>query len=97
MPKVPTNKLEPGMKLARPVTKGNMVLLSKDTELTKTLIRKIQDMETGSVYIDDPSQHSIPKDEALAQLDQRFKNVENRPYMNLLKKVVREHIEGLYD
>lgn len=97
VPKVPVDKLEPGMNLARPVTKGNIVLLSKDTKLTETLIKKIQDMEINGVYIDGPSQQDIPKDEALAQLDRRFKNVEDRPYMNMLKKLVKEHIEGLYD
>ena len=85
------------MNLARPVTKGNIVLLSKDTKLTETLIKKIQDMEINGVYIDGPSHQDIPKDEALAQLDRRFKNVEDRPYMNMLKKLVKEHIEGLYD
>ncbi len=97
MRKIPIDKLEPGMKLARSITKGNMVLLSKDTELAETLIRRIQNIGVDSVYIYGPSQQSIPKDEALTQLEERFKNIENRPYMNLLKDVVREHIEGLYD
>ena len=97
MPKVSADKLDPGMKLARPVTVGNMVLISKDIELTETLIKKIQDMEINGVYIDGPSQQSISKDEALAQLDRRFKKVEDKPYMNVLKKLVKEHIEGLYD
>jgi hypothetical protein len=97
VPRVPADKLEPGMKLARPVIKDNMILLSKDTELTEMLIKKIQDMEINGVYIDGPCRQSIPKDETLAQLDRRFKNVEDRPYMNVLKKLVKEHIEGLYD
>ena len=54
-------------------------------------------MEINGVYIDGPSQQSISKDEALAQLDRRFKKVEDKPYMNVLKKLVKEHIEGLYD
>ena len=85
------------MKLARPVIIGNMILISKDIELTETLIKKIQDMGINGVYIDGPSQQSISKDEALAQLDRRFKKVEDKPYMNVLKKLVKEHIEGLYD
>jgi hypothetical protein len=51
VPKVSADKLEPGMKLARPVTRENMILLSKDTELTETLIKKIQNMEIDGVYI----------------------------------------------
>ena len=97
MLQVSIDRLEPGMKLARPITKGNMVLLSKDTELAETLIRRIQNMGVDSVYIYGRSQQSIPKDEALAQLEKRFKNIENKPYMNLLKNIVRKHIEDLYD
>jgi len=32
----------------------------------------------------------------LTDLDRRFKNVENEPYMDVIKQVLREHIEGLY-
>jgi len=97
VPKISVDKLDPGMKLARPVIIGNMVLIGKDIELTETLIKKIHDMGINGVYIDGPSQQSISKDEALAQLDRRFKKVEDKPYMNVLKKLVKEHIEGLYD
>lgn len=97
MPKISTDKLEPGMKLTKPVTRGDTVFLNKDTELTERLIIKIRNMNIESVYIDGPSQHSIPKEEMLAQMNMRFKNVENEPYMNLLKRLVREHIEVLYE
>lgn len=97
MLRISTDKLEPGMKLARPVTRGEMLLLGKDTELTDELINKIRGMEISSIYVCGSSQPDMPKEEALAQLDRRFKNVKNRPYMNLLKKIVKEHIEGLYD
>jgi hypothetical protein len=97
MPKIPVDKLEPGMKLTKPVTRGNTVLLSEGTELTEYLVTKIRNMDIENVYIDGPSQHSVPKEEVLAQLDRRFKSVEDQPYMNLLKKLVREHIEVLYE
>lgn len=79
MPKISIDKLEPGMKLTKPVTKGDMVMLNKDTELPERLIIKIHNMNIESVYIDGPSQHSIPKEEMLAQMNMRFKNVENKP------------------
>jgi len=97
MLKISVDKIEPGMKLRKSVTKGDMVLLNEGTELTEYMIIKIRNMDIENVYIDAPSQHSIPKEEMLAQLDMRFKNVENKPYMNLLKKLVREHIEVLYE
>jgi hypothetical protein len=43
------------------------------------------------------TQPDMPKEEMLANLDQRFKHVENEPYMDVIKLVLQEHIEGLYD
>lgn len=99
MLKVSIDKLDPAMKLklAKPVIKGNMILVNKDIELTENLINKIQNMGIDCVYIDVPTQQSISKEEALEQLDWRFKKVEDKPYMNMLKKLIKEHIEGLYD
>ncbi|RLB93224.1 MAG: hypothetical protein DRH26_04405 [Deltaproteobacteria bacterium] len=97
MPKISVDKIEPGMKLTKPVTRGNMVMLKEGTELTEHMIIKIRNMDLEKVSIDGPSQNSIPKEERLVQLDMRFKNVENEPYMDLLKKLVREHIEVSYE
>ncbi len=97
MPKISVDKIEPGMKLTKPVTRGNMVMLKEGTELTEHMIIKIRNMDLEKVSIDGPSQNSIPKEEMLVQLDMRFKNVENEPYMDLLKKLVREHIEVSYE
>ncbi len=97
MPKVSADKLEPGMRLARSVTRGRLLLIAKGTELTEEYIEKIRAMGISAVYIWGPSHPAIPKEEALAQLDRRFRFVGNRPYMDLLKEVVREHIENLYD
>jgi len=97
MPRIPVDKLEPGMKLVKPVMRGEMVLLGEGTELNDNWIQKIKDMEIGSVYVDGPSQMSVPKDEMLAQLDKRFQNVADKPYMNVIKKLVQEHIEDLYE
>ena len=62
MPKIQVANLEPGMKLAKPITA-----------------------------------QTIPKKEALANLDARFAKVEGKPYMNQTKKIVKEQIEGLYE
>jgi hypothetical protein len=98
MPKVPVDKLEPGMKLSRPlIAKGGMVLLGEGTELTEKWIDRIQEMDVDGIFIDGPSEQSEPKDESLAKLDARFRSVEREPYMGRLKQVVRKHIEDLYD
>ena len=97
MPKVMIDKLEPGMKLAKPVTnQSGMVMLGADTELTVALIEKLQGMDVPSVYVQGASRPAAPKEEMLAQLDKRFSSVEKDPQMAMLKRLIREHIEGLY-
>jgi hypothetical protein len=97
MPRIALNKLQPGMKLAKPVTNSSgLVMLAEDTELTRSLIDKISDLDIGGVYIQGMTQPDIPKEEMIAGLDQRFKNVENEPYMDLIKQALKEHMEGLY-
>lgn len=98
MPKIPVSKLEPGMKLAKPVmAKNGMVMLGDGTELNETWIERIQDMEIASVFIDGPPIQAIPKEQALSDLEARFALVDGKPYMNAIKKIVKEHIEGLYE
>ena len=96
MPRVTVDKLEPGMKLAKPITRGNMVILGEGTVLTEVWISRIADMEVDHVFIDGPSEQAVPKEDVLAQLDARFKYVEDKPYMKQIKKNVKDHIEGLY-
>jgi hypothetical protein len=98
MPKIPSIKLEPGMKLAKPITaKNGMVMLGEGTELNETWIERIRDMDIVSVFIDGPAIQTISKEEALAGLDARFALVEGNPHMNIIKNIVRTHIEGLYE
>jgi hypothetical protein len=98
MPKIPVAKLEPGMKLAKPVTaKNGMVMLGEGTELSVTWIERIADMDIASVFVEGPPIQTTSKEEALANLDARFAKVEGKPYMNLIKKITKEHIEGLYE
>lgn len=97
MPRIPTDKIEVGMKLIKPITDRNgMVLLSEGTVLTEKWVERIQDMSIEAIYVDGPTLQLIPKDEALSLLNARFQHVENQPHMAFIKKVVREYIEGLY-
>ncbi|MBN1613832.1 MAG: hypothetical protein JW950_05120 [Deltaproteobacteria bacterium] len=97
MPKIPIDKLEPGMKLSKPlVSRGGMVLLGDGTELTEKWIDRIQDMEVDGIYVDGPSEQKESKEESLAKLDARFLSVEKEPYMGRLKRIVRDYIEALY-
>ncbi|HOC59981.1 MAG TPA: hypothetical protein PKN70_08525 [Smithellaceae bacterium] len=98
MPKIPVSKLEPGMVLAKPIlSKNGMVMLGEGTALTEKWVERIQDMEIPSVFIDGPPVQTVSREEALVNLEARFALVENKPLMILIKKLVQEHIEGLYE
>jgi hypothetical protein len=96
MPKVSVEELKPGMKLGKPLSRGNMVLLGEGTVLNETWIARIGDMGIDGVFVDGPSEQPIPKEEAIRQMDARFQNVLSKPYMEQIRKMVKEHIEGLY-
>ena len=98
MPKMPVSKLKPGMKLAKPVTaKNGMVMLGEGTELTDKWIERIQDMDIANIFVEGPPIQTIPRGEALDNLNERFAHVDDKPYMNVIKKIVKQHIEGLYE
>ena len=97
MPKISVDKLEPGMVLARPITgPTGMVMLAQGTQLNEKWIERIQDMDIASVFIDGPPVQAIPEEEAMANLEARFALVNDKPFMNVSKKAVTEHIKGLY-
>lgn len=84
------------MILAKPLLRGTMVILGEGAQLTEAWISRIEDMEIESLFIEGHPEQAIPKEEALARLDSRFQHVEDQPHMKFLKKLVKEHIEGLY-
>ena len=97
MSKIMPDKLEPGMKLLRPVMNASgMVLLGEGTELTAKLVEKIRGIGVDSVFVQGVSQPSMPREEALKAIEERFGPVEGKPYMDIVKKIVIEHMEGLY-
>lgn len=72
-------------------------MLGEGTELSATWIDRIRDMDITNVFVDGPPIQTISIEEAMANLDARFANVAGKPYMNLIKKIVKEQIEGLYE
>jgi hypothetical protein len=96
MRRISIDKLEVGMVLAKPLLRGTMVILGEGTILTDAWISRIEDMEVAHLFVEGAAEQAIPKEEALAKLDRRFERVLDQPYMTTLKKLVTEHIEGLY-
>jgi len=98
MPKIPVSNLVPGMKLAKPITaKNGMVMLGEGTEITDKWIERIADMDIANVFVEGPPIQTITREEALDSLNERFAQVEGKPYMSVIKKIVKVHIEGLYE
>jgi hypothetical protein len=96
MASVTVDNLKPGMILAKPLAKGNMVILGEGTVLSEAWISRIADMGIEQIFIEGPSEQPMPKEEALARLDARFRGVLDKPHMSDIKKIIKEHIEGLY-
>jgi hypothetical protein len=48
------------------------------------------------LFIEGEIEQAVPREEAFALLDARFRLVDSNPHMGLLKKIVKEHIESLY-
>jgi len=98
VPKIAPGSLEPGMKTAKPVVNtSGMVLLGENTELTPELIDRIRNMEVDGVWIQGLSKPSVPMEEVVAELDRRFRLVGGQPHMDIIRKAVQRHIEGLYE
>jgi hypothetical protein len=99
MIKVTPDKLQPGMRLARPVmNKAGMALLGEGTELTETWIARIQDMELeGAIYVEGKLEMEVPIDEMLAALDSRFQSAHGNPRMEMIKRAAEKHIRKLYE
>ncbi|MCL4537430.1 MAG: hypothetical protein M1610_07560 [Nitrospirae bacterium] len=97
MPKVSVNNLKPGMKLSKPVVnEAGMILLGEGTEITDSLIERLQNMNVSSVYVEGASKPQKSKEDIMAEIDARFKKTENEPHMGMLKKLFKEHVEELY-
>jgi hypothetical protein len=95
--KLAAERLEPGMVLAKPVmNKSGMIMLGEGMELNDSLIEKIHDMGIESVHVQGMSQPDVPMEALLAALDARFSHVEKDHLMAIIKRLMKEHIEGLY-
>jgi len=49
------------------------------------------------VWIQGLSKPSVPMEEVVAELDRRFRLVGGQPHMDIIRKAVQRHIEGLYE
>ena len=98
MRKVHIESVRPGMKLAKPVlNEAGMTMFAEGANLTEQFIKRLQSMDVASVYVEGSSVPDRPLEEELALLDARFRKLEGEPFMLFIKKVLKDHIESLYE
>ncbi len=99
MIKIDADKLQQGMRLAKPIlNRAGIVLLSEGTELTESWIRRIQDMELGeTVFIEGKAEMDVPLDDMIAALEKRFQTAMGNPHMETIKRAAERHIRRLYE
>jgi hypothetical protein len=98
MSRVPVGELEAGMVLAKPIVNENgIALVGEGSELTDALIERIQNMQIHTVSIIGAGKRTGSKEEAIEELEKRFRTVGDNVHMNTLKRILREHIAGLYE
>jgi hypothetical protein len=97
MASITVANLKAGMKLAKPIVNDSgMVLLPQGTVLTDAHIRRIENMDLTAVSIEGGNEERKPKEVVLAEIDARFSQCEHVQLMQMLKHVLKEHIEELY-
>ncbi|MBF0505227.1 MAG: hypothetical protein HQL09_00170 [Nitrospirae bacterium] len=96
MKKVSVETLKPGVKLAKPVINDSgMIIIGEGTVLSDVHIERLHNMSINTVFIEGTAGPAKSKDELLAELDARFKKTGEEPYMPILKRILREQIEGM--
>lgn len=98
MPKVYLADLKPGMKLSKPVTNPNgLVLLPEGCELNEEHLARLQKMEIEWVFTRGGNQPDKPLEDLLAEVETRFKKTGQEAHMAELKRAFQEHLAGLYE
>ena len=86
------------MKLERPVmNKNGLMMIGEDTELTEVLIEKIRKMDIQVVYVHGASRGASAPRGGAGPAREALQEGGNRAHMDVMKKLLREHIEGLYE
>jgi len=93
MQKIPLSLAQPGMKLAKAITKANgMAIVGSGVELTEALIDRLDGMGIDKIFIvgDAVSVSQNPPERAL-RLDHLFRRLGDDAYMVTVKAHLREY------
>ena len=103
MKKVPTDEVQPGMKIARKVeNEGGMVLLPEGIELTEGHIGRLKKWGIKEVYIEGEDggggneivEDLAISDEFLSRLEHKFELVKDDPIMQGIYNAVKSVAQG---
>jgi CTP:molybdopterin cytidylyltransferase MocA len=95
MPRIPLDRVEPGMQLSRHAKNSSgLMLLERGTTITEALIRKLRNAKVRHVFVGGAGDDAGMQ-EALAALEERFKLTRNEPHMNALKELLEEHMRDV--
>lgn len=88
MQRIPLNLAEEGMTLAKPITRDNgMVLVGEGTELTASLIARLENMDVSHVTVKGgPVDAGGGDSERAGRLDHLFRKHKGDPWMQAVKK-----------
>ncbi len=96
MQKLPIDLVRPGMVLEKPVLRDNgLVLVAKGTEISDTLLKRLENMDVKSVTVEGHPVHiegEVPPksyQERIDSLDHLFRKFKDDPWMNKMKKFIR--------
>lgn len=97
MKRVPMDKVESGMVLAKPITSlAGHVIVSAGTSLDAPLIARLRDMGLTSAHVENRPGETGDPVESLAELEQaldhRFRRVAGDPELTRMREAIRRHL-----
>ncbi len=96
MPRIALEHVEVGMQLSKSVSNdAGVKLIAKGTVVTDKVLQKLANANVHYVFVANTSDPARLEQE-LAALEARFAKTGERPHMEGLKKLLREHLEELY-
>ncbi len=101
MNRVPLDKVEPGMVLAKPVTSlAGHVIVSAGTSLDAPLIARLRDMGLTSAHIENRPGEAGDPVTSLAELEQaldhRFRRVAGDAELARMREAIRRHLHAMH-
>jgi len=96
VPRIALKNVEAGMQLSRAVlNEAGAKLVDQGARITQEMLLKLVNAHVRYVFVVGRSDDGQLA-EALSALDARFARTEEKPYMNRLKRLLKEHLQELY-